>query len=421
MLEPHRAAIIDALRQHLAGEEGARVVSSLLRRHRDWNAAERSAAAEAVWGVGLWRLRLAYQAEVGLSPAPSVDLAARLLFALIHGLGGLGAEIAARCSGLPAPFILRPPPEDWPTRLSYPPALAALLQDELGDEAELFAEAVNAPGPVFVRANTLRIDRETLARRLFSEEGIESEETRYAPCGLRLLGRPNIYGSPIYREGLFEVQDEGSQLLGGLVQAQPGETVLDLCAGAGGKTLLLAAAMQNRGTLYAYDLDRARLERLRLRAERAGVRNLKILLAPPGGAAAPIRADKVLVDAPCSSLGALRRGPDHRFRLNPAEWSKLPAEQGAILDRASEQTAPGGLLVYATCTIRRAENEEVADNFLARHSDFSGVNPSGAELLPPGKDAKRGIGFFRALPHRHGTDGFFAALWRRGGSHPPQS
>lgn len=200
-------------------------------------------------------------------------------------------------------------------------------------------------------------------------------------------------------------------------QARPGETVLDLCAGAGGKTLLLAASMENRGVLYAYDPDRGRLERLRLRAERAGVRNLKILNAPPTG----LLADRVLVDAPCSALGALRRGPDQRFHLKPSSWAKLPDQQGEILKLAATQTVPGGLLVYATCTVRREENEKVSETFLRSHADFTGVNPPSwaspfEEQVGPGEAS-----VFRCLPHRHGTDGFFAALFRRGGSHRTQS
>jgi 16S rRNA (cytosine967-C5)-methyltransferase len=185
------------------------------------------------------------------------------------------------------------------------------------------------------------------------------------------------------------------------VQARPGETVLDLCAGAGGKTLQLAAAVGPEGTVHAWDPDASRLARLRTRVARAGARVTVHADGPPDG----LLADRVLVDAPCSELGVLRRGPDRRFLLDPATFAPLPALQLAILEQAAGHVRPGGRLVHATCTLRREENEEVARAFGSRRPDFTP-----GDALPGLTD---GEGFLRLLPHRNGTDGFFAAAWTR--------
>jgi 16S rRNA (cytosine967-C5)-methyltransferase len=214
-----------------------------------------------------------------------------------------------------------------------------------------------------------------------------------------------VYGLGAHRDGLFEVQDEGSQLLGAAVGARPGESVLDLCAGAGGKTLLLAADVGAGGRVHAADPDGERLVRLRSRAERAGAAGIVAVhgAAPP----ADLSVDRVLVDAPCSELGALRRGPDVRWRLDPAGFAALPALQLGILARGAGHVRPGGTLVYATCTFRRAEDEDVALAFEAAHPRFARAAPAvdPAVLTPEG--------FLRTFPHRHGTDGFFAARWVR--------
>jgi 16S rRNA (cytosine967-C5)-methyltransferase len=194
-------------------------------------------------------------------------------------------------------------------------------------------------------------------------------------------------------------------LLGLLVEARPGETVLDLCAGAGGKTLLLAASMENQGRLLAYDPDAERLDRLLVRCSRAGVLNVQVLRAPPEG----MLVDRVLVDAPCSELGSLRRGPDSRFRVEPSALTALPRVQLDILARARRLVRPGGRLVYATCTVNRAENEEVVLGFLRQAPEFRLVSP-GAGWLAPSCVRE---GFLFCAPHLHGTDGFFAAVLER--------
>jgi 16S rRNA (cytosine967-C5)-methyltransferase len=234
---------------------------------------------------------------------------------------------------------------------------------------------------------------------------------RFSPLALHVEGpegkRPNLYGLRAQQEGLFEVQDEGSQLLGLLMEAHPGDSVLDLCAGAGGKTLQLAAAMGDQGRLLAYDPDAERLDRLLQRATRAGLRRLELLRAPP---TAGLQVDRVLVDAPCSELGTLRRGPDLRFRLGPEALTRWLPVQSALLRDAARHVRPGGRLVYATCTLNRAENEAQVERFLAEHPDFRPVRPAGLDpSLLEGE-------YLRVLPHRHGTDGFFAAVLERSAS-----
>jgi 16S rRNA (cytosine967-C5)-methyltransferase len=380
----------------LSGSPAERVLDRFLRSRRDLPAAARRIAAESVFGVGLWRERL--RRHVGPAAPPLL-----LLGSLVRDLAG--RPDAERLCALPAGALPPPsaPPGDLAGFYSLPGWLAGTLEREVGGEAPLLADALGLPGPVFLRVNRARASRDEVRDRLASD-GVATRPTRLAPDGLEVLSdRPNLLGLPAYREGLLEVQDEGSQLLGEALQAGPGDVVLDLCAGAGGKTLQLASAVGRGGAVHACDPDGARLARLRTRAARAGADVAVHGEDPPGG----FLADRVLVDAPCSELGALRRGPDQRFRIDPAGFPDLPRLQLAILRRAAGHVRPGGRLVYATCTLRREENEEVALAFGRDGADFTL-----RDALPglSGQD-----GFLRLLPHRHGTDGFFAAAWVRGG------
>ncbi|NPC84919.1 RsmB/NOP family class I SAM-dependent RNA methyltransferase, partial [Pyxidicoccus fallax] len=259
---------------------------------------------------------------------------------------------------------------------------------------------------ITLRANPLRTSRDALAERLRSE-GVSTRPGPWSPLALHIEGpRPNLYGLPSLREGLFEVQDEGSQLLGLVVEARPGETVLDLCAGAGGKTLLLGAEMKDSGRLLAYDPDPERLDRLLQRSARAGLARVQVLRTrPPAG----LGADRVLVDTPCSELGSLRRGPDQRFRIQPDALTRFPPLQRDILSHAGDLVRPGGRLVYATCTVNRAENEDVVHAFLASRPDFQLVRPGAGWL----SEACIRDGCLFVAPHRHGTDAFFAAVMER--------
>lgn len=366
-----------------SGQPAERVLDRFLRQHRELSAEQRQVVAEAVFGVALWRLRLADAAGPEASPRALLGL-------LIRDLGQRAA--AAELVQLPALPPPRPPSTPA-VRYSVPPWLWAVLEREVGAEAEALADALNLPGPVCLRANALHTTREALAGRLRAE-GIETRPAARAPHGLVVASpRPNLFGSAAWREGLFEVQDEGSQLLAALVQARPGDEVLDACAGAGGKSLALAAEVGPKGRVHVADVDLEKLDRLRTRAERARCGNLSFC-----GKAAPaeLRVPRVLVDAPCSELGALRRGPDLRHRLNPEGFAALPPLQLELCRAALAHLVPGGRLVYATCTLRREENEDVVEALLAAEPGLRRAEPD-----------------LRLWPHRDGTDGFYAAALTR--------
>ncbi|MFZ5470760.1 MAG: RsmB/NOP family class I SAM-dependent RNA methyltransferase [Myxococcota bacterium] len=359
------AAALEGIAAALAGRPAERVVDRVLRQHRGLSSQARTAVVEAVYGVALWRRRL----------DPAGAKGPRELLSSLLGLADGGEA-----------------PEDFGVRHSLPPWLAELTLREFGRDADAFADALNLPGPICLRANGLKTSRDRLATRL-RDEGVTTRPGLMAPHCLVVEGpRPNLLPLASFRDGWFEVQDEGSQLLGTLVEARPGDSVLDLCAGAGGKSLLLAADMKNRGELHVFDVDHERLERLRQRAFRAGVLCLRIHHALPE----ELLVDRVLVDSPCSELGALRRGPDARFRIHPGGFATLPALQRQLLETALRHLRPGGRLVYATCTFRREENEEVAQDFERAHPEV-----------------RRAQDFFRCAPHSHGTDAFFAAVYER--------
>lgn len=391
-LEPALSRILD-------GDPAERVLERFLRDHRGLDAAGRGACAEALFGVGLWRRRLRHP----LGGAPGTP---RLLLALLLRDLALRADAAALAGldegALPPPA---PPPEWLADRWSLPDWLAEELVRAVGEEAPALADALCTPGPVALRANRLRGDREALAAALLCE-GLSTRPSELAADGLVVTSpRPNLRGLTAWREGRCEVQDEGSQLLALALGAGPGDRVLDRCAGAGGKALALAGAVGLEGRVFACDLDAGRLDRLVERAGRAGAGAIVTRL----GAAPPpdLRVDGALVDAPCSELGPLRRGPDLRWRLDPSTFAALPPLQRGLLLDAAAAVRPGGRLVYATCTFRREENEGVVAAFEAAAPGWRRVAPAGpAELV--GAD-----GLLRTFPHRHGTDAFFAAAWER--------
>ena len=379
---------LPAIARVLAGAPAEREVDRALRAHRGLSPAERSAAVEAIFGVALWRRRLAWHAglagEDGASASSTADASALLLTCLLRDLAGVPQAQACALTGVAEP---PPPQRPAPTRLadrwSLPDWLEAHLLRELPHDAEAFCAALSVPGPVCLRTNRLLCTRDALADRL-RDEGIATRQGQRSPDALIVETRnANLFGAQAWRDGLFEPQDEGSQLVGQLVEAQPGDTVLDLCAGAGGKSLLLAA---QGATVFAHDLDRGRLSRLKTRARRAHADNIEIVREP-------VPADRVLVDAPCSELGTLRRGPDARWRIPESALTAHPPLQLQLLETGAR--CARRRLVYATCTVNRAENEDVALRFESAHPEFRRAR----ELL--------------LLPHLDGTDGFFAAAWDR--------
>lgn len=281
---------------------------------------------------------------------------------------------------------------------SAPAWLAAPLADSgiAGDALD----ALLGRAPLDIRINTLKADRATIALPVPAEPTV-------APQGLRLPTGTAVEQWPAYQDGLIEVQDSGSQLVCLALAAQAGETVVDLCAGAGGKTLALAAAMDNRGRLLACDVDRARLSRLLPRADRAGVAMAETLLLNPGQEAAALAswaaaADAVLIDAPCSGVGTWRRNPEARWRLTGAQLARLVALQARLLDVAAPLVRPGGRLVYVTCSLLDAEGAGQVAAFLARNDGWR-ADPL---ALPAGTPHGDGL---RLTPDRDGTDGFYVA------------
>jgi 16S rRNA (cytosine967-C5)-methyltransferase len=301
------------------------------------------------------------------------------------------------------------------TRLSYPTWLLERFVADRGEvEALALADALNNRAPLAIRANTVKITREALAERLASE-GIVTRPTSLATGGLVLETRVNVFGLAAFSEGLFEVMDEGSQLVAEAVAPPPRSRLVDACAGAGGKTLALAALLGNQGRILALDPNGKKLEELRRRARRAGLSSVaaRALDGPALPAEARLEGwDRVLVDAPCSGLGTLRRNPEARWRLQPAVVDRFPPQQLALMVTYAPLVAVGGRLVYATCSVLRSENEAIVERFLTERPDFV--------LMPLkeiwGKERAEPLGggdFLRLGPHLQDTDGFFAAALRR--------
>ena len=303
-------------------------------------------------------------------------------------------------------------------RHNLPEWLVASLKAQLGERFWDYVAALNRPQGLDLRINALAHKRPDV-QALLKKERIASEPTPFSPWGLRLLDKPNVTESDAFKKGAVEVQDEGSQLLALLVDAKRGEMVVDFCAGGGGKTLALGAAMRNTGRLYAMDTSAHRLDGLKPRLARSGLSNVHPLaiaherddrIKRLSG-----KIDRVLVDAPCSGLGTLRRSPDLKWRQSPEGVLQGVQLQNAILDSAARLLKPGGRLVYATCSTMLEENEAVAQAFSQRHPQW--VPLSVKDVLTELKvDQAAGVCgedglYLRMWPHLHGTDGFFAAIW----------
>jgi len=308
-----------------------------------------------------------------------------------------------------------------PERLRHnlPDWLAQPIQARLGSEFWPWVAAIDSPAPLDLRVNALKADRNEILARLHGA-GIEAAATPYSPLGLRVVGKPALQKLDVFEHGLVEVQDEGSQLLALLTGAKRGEMVVDFCAGAGGKTLALGAAMRNTGRLYAFDTSGHRLDKLRPRLARSGLGNVH-----PAQIAHERddrvkrlagKVDRVLVDAPCSGSGTLRRHPDLKWRQSAESVAALGPTQHAILGAAARLVKPGGRLVYATCSVIDAENRGVTSEFDASHGgDFARVPALSAlqRAQVPSPDTLVDGNDLQLWSHRHGTDGFYAAIWER--------
>jgi 16S rRNA (cytosine967-C5)-methyltransferase len=296
---------------------------------------------------------------------------------------------------------------------SLPDWLVARLIADWGDEAEPLALALNQRAPMTVRANLLVDDRDALAAEL-ARQRLATRPGTWCDTALHVESRTNLFALDAFRRGAMEAQDEGSQLLADLAVAGGARLVVDLCAGAGGKTLAMAARLGNRGRIVAIDVDARKLEELRRRARRAGVSSAQALHAdggrwPDAVEALRGKADVVLVDAPCSGIGALRRNPEARWRLREADLAGFAVRQKEILSGARALLAPGGRLVYATCTLLSIENAEVVASVVGPELTLVPLR----EILGEGAHALGDGDAFTVTPHRHGTDGFYARVLRR--------
>lgn len=289
------------------------------------------------------------------------------------------------------------------------------LKSRFGEDVETQMAAMIPPAPLDLRVNTIKANVDAVIQSL-KKDHIVVERTRYSPIGLRANGKPFMSDSKMFCDGHVEIQDEGSQLIGLLSGAKPGMRVLDYCAGGGGKTLVMAAIMQNKGNIVAMDNDTRRLEKGRVRYKKAGVHNIEVRSLEDEQHRKWLRRQKgtmdvVLVDAPCSSSGTWRRNPDLRWRFYGPSLDEIIQSQAEILDKVAEKVKGGGRLVYATCSLFEEENEGQVSSFLERHKDFKIVP------LKDVWDFKTPVpcdgDFMKLTPKDHGTDGFFAAILQK--------
>ena len=314
-----------------------------------------------------------------------------------------------------------------PVRYEIPAWLEEEFRAVFGERLETELAALMGEAATDLRANTLKATREQAIAAL-AKEGVEGRPTPLSPLGIRVAGRPPLASLQCFKAGLIEVQDEGSQLIALLTEARPGQRVVDFCAGAGGKTLALAAAMQNKGKLVATDVLKGRIERASTRLTRAGVHNVErhgLTSERDQWVKRHVAGfDRVLVDAPCSGTGTWRRNPDAKWRLKPGDIDELIELQRRILVSASRLVKPGGRLVYATCSLLPRENGQQADWFLAQNDDFAAVPVAEVWRSAIGGEApasSAGAGPYLSLtPASHGTDGFFVAVMQRKAKAKPE-
>ncbi|MHA7599687.1 RsmB/NOP family class I SAM-dependent RNA methyltransferase [Alicycliphilus sp. T452] len=437
----HPKALLDAcaelVRLTLTFEHPAdAVVSRYFRDHRALGPRERATLAETAYAV--LRRKPLFEQLARSGSGPKERRLAILGFA--SQLDEQARRADPRAQRGPRDFLksaLTPQEKDWldacdgvredellePQRHNLPQWLAAPLKAQLGDAFWALAASLQEQAPLDLRVNALQAKREDMRKEL-AQAGIQAAPTPYSPWGLRVQGKPALNKLDAFARGALEVQDEGSQLLALLLDAKRGEMVVDFCAGAGGKTLAIGAQMRNTGRLYAFDVSGHRLDALKPRLARSGLSNVHpAALAHERDERVKRLAgkiDRVLVDAPCSGLGTLRRNPDLKWRQGPQAVQELTAKQTAILESAARLVKSGGRLVYATCSMLPEENEAIAEAFGAAHPDFAPL--AAGELLAQLKVEQAaglcsggddGMRYLRLWPHRHQTDGFFAAVWQK--------
>jgi 16S rRNA (cytosine967-C5)-methyltransferase len=380
---------------------------------RALGARDRAFIADAVYGVLRRKRTIEHLAPDGVPR--------RMLLAWLTRMSGISVrDLAALLKPDEAAWLAQvkaAPLEGLPlgARTELPDWLVERLASRLAEqELVTFARGLNETAPLDLRVNTLRAARDEV-RQALAADGFAAEPTPFSPLGLRVKGRPAINRHELFLSGAIEVQDEGSQLLGFLLAPRRHDLVVDFCAGAGGKSLMLGALMSSHGRIYAFDVSTQRLGRLKPRLKRSGLSNI---YAQPIKNENDLRIkrlagkiDRVLVDAPCSGLGTLRRNPDLKWRQSPRSVAELSLKQAAILRSAANLVKPGGRLVYATCSPLAEENEGIVEPFLAERKEFHALHCG--QLLQEQRITLDTGPYLGLLPHVHGTDGFFAAAMTR--------
>ena len=392
------------------------IVSGFFRKHRTLGPRERHALAETAYSVLRRRPLLQHQAQSGTGA-----LERRLAILAWSGDQNLLKGAVGPNEQQWRQQVQSVDPNGFSDKLRHnlPDWLASALRSQLGDDTFWpLVAALNEPAALDLRVNILKARREDMLS-ILNQAGLRVAPTPFSPWGIRVPGKPALQKIDAFLRGDIEVQDEGSQLLALLVDAKRGEMVVDFCAGAGGKTLALGAAMRSTGRLYAFDTSGHRLDALKPRMARSGLSNVH-----PAQIAHERdervkrlsgKIDRVLVDAPCSGLGTLRRNPDLKWRQSPQSVAELQAKQTAILASAARLVKSGGRLVYATCSLLREENEDIAEAFGAAYPDFMPLPADEALSAAHVSRVDELVehGYLRLWPHRHATDGFFGAVWQR--------
>ena len=396
------------------------IVSRFFRDHRGFGPRERATMAETVYTVLRKKLLFDHMAPSGSGPKER-----RLAILGFYGPGDFlrSALTEQETNWLDQCEKIKPDDLMERHRHNLPDWLVEPLKAQLGQEFWPLVASFNQGAGLDLRVNTFKAKRDEVQKAL-AASGIKAVATPFSPWGLRIAGKPALNKHEAFMRGDFEVQDEGSQLLSMLLDAKRGEMVVDFCAGAGGKTLAIGAAMRSTGRLYAFDTSAGRLDAFKSRLARSGLSNVH-----PAAIAHERddrvkrlagKIDRVLVDAPCTGMGTLRRNPDLKWRQSPQAVDEMAAKQAAILQSAARLVKSGGRLVYATCSVLPQENEAIAQAFSTANPDFTalpvgevltGLKVANAPSLCSGGEDNQA--YLRLWPHRHHTDGFFAAVWQR--------
>jgi 16S rRNA (cytosine967-C5)-methyltransferase len=363
--------------------------------------------------IGLYQLTCLDRIPESAAVNESVNLAKLITPGTSGLINAVLRNYLRRRDSITFPDIATHPAEAIAARHSQPEWLAEQWIDQLGvGEAQQLAEASSQQPPLTLRVNTLRSSREELLQE-FAGQGIEATPCRFSPDGIALSGRHMVNTLPGFDAGLFAVQDEASQLAGRLLGAEPGERVWDACCAPGGKTCHVAQLMDDRGELIATDISRSKLTLVQESLRRLGITSVTTAVADlhqpdtfPEGS-----FDRILLDAPCSGLGVIRRNPEAKWRLFSGDVTRLAAVQKTLLKNAAVRLKPGGTLLYSTCSTSEAENELVIEDFLLHHPGFVLENLN--DFFPELSGLIAFYGMFRVWPHRHGMDGFFAARIRK--------